>query len=100
MMIERLFVYGSLREPAVQMRIIGRTIEGTPDVLEGYTHKWVQFPEGEFPMIVPEPGSEVDGLILDVTADEMPLLDCYETDAYRRIRVTLKSGIETWVYAE
>lgn len=99
-MTERLFVYGSLQDPAVQKRIIGRTIEGTPDSLAGYTRKWIQFPEGEFPMIFPEAGSVVEGHVLDVTPEEIPLLDRYETTAYRRIRVTLQSGLETWVYME
>jgi hypothetical protein len=30
-----LFVYGSLRDPAVQRGLFGRVIEGTPDALPG-----------------------------------------------------------------
>ncbi len=99
-MTEKLFVYGSLRDPAVQIRVIGRVIEGVPDTLQDYGKKDIHFPEGTFPMIYPDTGHIVDGLILDVTPDEIPRLDHYETDAYRRIRVTLQSGIEAWVYME
>jgi len=31
-----LFVYGSLRDPAVQRALFGRLIEGRPDALPGY----------------------------------------------------------------
>ena len=35
-MIERLFVYGTLRQPEVQLATYGRLVEGTADALAGY----------------------------------------------------------------
>lgn len=98
--MERLFVYGSLRDPEVQQRVFGRVVPGTPDVLDGYERRWLHLSDGVFPILVPAPGGSVEGRVLDVTPGELALMDAYESDDYRRIRVTLRSGAETWVYAE
>lgn len=97
-MVERLFVYGTLRDPVVQQAVFGRIIQGTPDGLEGWRKTEMTFPDGTFPIIVADSSSRVDGLILEVTPDELARGDIYETDAYRRIRVRLASGAEAWVY--
>lgn len=98
--MEALFVYGTLQDPVVQKRVIGREIEGTVDMLDDYFKSEIVMSDGTFPMIVPEAGKSVMGKVLDVTPEEIERMDIYETSAYRRIRVTLRSGRETWVYAE
>lgn len=98
--MEQLFVYGTLQDPVVQQRVIGREIEGKPDVLDDYFKSEIVMSDGTFPIIVPEVGKSVAGKVLDVTQEEIDRMDIYETSAYRRIRVTLRSGQETWVYAE
>lgn len=98
--MEQLFVYGTLQDPEVQRRVIGREIAGTPDVLDDYFKSEIVMSDGTFPIIVPEAGKSVGGKVLDVTPEELERMDIYETSAYRRIRVTLRSGQETWVYAE
>ncbi len=97
--MEHLFVYGTLQDPAVQQRVIGRIIAGKPDTLEGFFRSRIALGDGIFPIVIPRHGSSVDGLLLEVTPEELGRMDIYETRAYRRIWVTLKSGIETWVYA-
>ncbi len=98
--MELLFVYGTLQDPDVQRRVIGREIEGAPDVLDDYFKSEIVMSDGTFPIIVPEAGKSVAGKVLDVTPEELARMDIYETTAYRRIRVGLRSGRETWVYAE
>ena len=97
--MEFLFVYGTLQDPAVQSRIIGRIVTGTPDVLEGYFKTEYAMPEGIYPLVIPRHGQTVEGLVLEVTADELRRMDAYETAAYRRVRVPLRSGRTSWVYA-
>lgn len=97
--MELLFVYGTLQDPAVQQRLIGRTVAGTPDVLEGFFKSSMSMPEGVYPLVIPRHGHEVAGLVLELSEDELLKMDVYETNAYRRVRVPLKSGRETWVYA-
>lgn len=97
--MEYLFVYGTLQDPAVQQRIIGRVVNGAPDVLEGFFKSSMSMTEGIYPVVIPRHGHEVAGRVLEVTIEELLKMDVYETTAYRRVRVPLRSGRETWVYA-
>lgn len=97
-MAEKLFVYGTLKDPEVQKRVFGRTTEGIPDALEGYEKSQLVIEGETFPALVPKEGSIVDGLVLEVNPDELAKIDEYETAAYVREKVNLKSGAETWVY--
>lgn len=97
-MDELLFVYGSLRDPNVQSEIIGRLVEGTPDMLLGYGKSTVKVRDIVYPILIPESGGVIDGEILRLTKDELDKVDIYETKAYRRVKVKLKSGTDVWVY--
>lgn len=94
--MEKLFVYGSLHEPEVQIRLVGRTIESKPDSLKGYERDFSLLPP--YPVALPAEKSIIQGHILEITSEELAQFDIYETEAYDRIRVTLESGTETWVY--
>lgn len=99
--MEKLFIYGTLQYPKVQMAILKRFIKGTPDTLKNFTKRWVTFDVNTvYPMIVAHEGGSVVGKVVEVTTDELALLDRYETSAYRRIKVTLKSGNKAWVYCK
>jgi gamma-glutamylcyclotransferase (GGCT)/AIG2-like uncharacterized protein YtfP len=95
--VELLFVYGTLKEPEVQSRVIGRIIKGIPDTLNGYTKSTITINNNTYPIISQGEGN-VEGLILEVTTEELKKLDEYETSAYKRKKVTLKSGKEAWAY--
>ncbi len=98
--MEKLFVYGTLRDPLVQIRVIGRTAAGSGDFLDGYQRGSIKLGEREYPILdTAAADSHVEGLVLEVSTDELQRLDIYETSAYHRIRVTLRSGIEAWAYA-
>jgi gamma-glutamylcyclotransferase (GGCT)/AIG2-like uncharacterized protein YtfP len=98
--MEKLFTYGTLQIPEVQQRVFGRVVSGTPDTLEGYFKTDITLHDGTFPIIVERAESSVDGQVIEVTPDELVLIDRYETSAYRRIQVTLKTGDSAWVYCE
>ncbi len=98
--MERLFVYGTLGNPAVQQRVMGREITGTPDTLDGWFKAQITLGDGTFPIIIPNAGTSVDGLVLELSDEELLRTDIYETSAYRRRRVALRSGVEAWVYTE
>jgi gamma-glutamylcyclotransferase (GGCT)/AIG2-like uncharacterized protein YtfP len=98
--MEKLFTYGSLQIPEVQLRVFGRLAKGVPDSLEGFRKFDVDFGTAVYPMIEPDSASRVEGQIIEVTKEELALIDRYETDAYRRIQVTLNSGVEAWVYCK
>lgn len=96
--MELLFTYGTLQDPSVQRQVFGRVLPGTPDILEGFETDWVMFGDTCYPMIFAKSGGRVSGQVIEVTPEELALSDLYETSAYRRIRVTLRSGAEAWVY--
>src|SRR5687767_3983039 len=93
-----LFVYGSLRDPEVQSKIIGRLVHGTSDILLNYRKSTVTIRNIVYPILVPEPNGIIEGEILKLSKDELSKIDVYETNAYRRVKMKLKSGTETWVY--
>lgn len=97
--MELLFVYGTLQDPQVQQRIIGRVVSGTPDNLDGFFKSQIFMSDGVFPLVIPRHGHTVAGMVLEVTAEELLKMDAYETSTYRRVRVPLRSGRESWLYA-
>lgn len=96
--MERLFVYGTLRDPNIQQRIIGRVVAGTPDILAGYRMGSIRVGDEIYPIITPDDEQRVNGWVLELTQDELFNTDDYEGAEYQRVRVTLESGIDAWVY--
>lgn len=92
--MEKVFVYGTLQHPDIQMSLVGRTITGIPDKVRGFRKHVVL----HYPTAIPDAEGEIEGTVLDVTMDEITRFDEYETSAYLRVRVTLESGIEAWMY--
>ncbi len=107
--VNRLFVYGTLRDPVVQRGVFGRTVPGEPDAVAGFrlgeitigdptvvglsgmeTHR-ILHPTGD-------PGDVIEGLVLTLTDAELAAADRYETEAYRRVGTTARSGTEAFVY--
>ena len=97
---EILFVYGTLKDPSVQMEVVGKTIVGSADVLTGYRKSEIVIDGENYPAIVPDTKSNVDGLVVYVTREELGLIDAYETDVYKRFLIVLKSGKTAWAYAK
>ena len=104
-----IFSFGTLQLEQVQRELFGRAVPTTPDVLHGarlgvlkITDPEVIRASGsdEHPalIITGDPADSVDGGTLDVTAEELKAADYYERVGYRRIQVTLESGLEAWAY--
>lgn len=95
---ENLFIYGTLKEAEVQKKVFGRATKGITDALIGYKKSTVVLDKKVYPTIVPDPKSIIDGLVIAITPEELELIDKYETEAYKKIRATLKSGEKAWAY--
>lgn len=105
-----LFSYGTLRQPEVQLATYGRLLAGEPDVVRGYSLEPLVIDD---PRVVEvsgkpvhtiarrsgDPCDEVPGVVFLLTEEELEATDRYETHAYARVEVTLKSGRSAWVYA-
>ncbi len=99
-MNEELFIYGTLRLPEIQLLIIGRKVEQIPDILKNYKITNIFIKETEYMALIPAEESEINGAVITVTKDELERVDEYESEEYRRIKVTLESGKVTWVYVK
>ena len=97
-MEQLLFVYGTLKKKDVQKEVIGREINGEDDVLSGYTVSRVKIGNEIYPALVREDRKRVHGTVLKLDEDELGKIDDYETEVYRRVRVTLESGKSAWAY--
>ena len=104
----QLFSYGTLRDSAVQMANFGRLLAGRADSLPGYALSPIAINDptvvalsGKSQHMIAKRGSagdEVTGMVFEITAAELTAADRYEVAEYSRVLVTLKSGVEAWVY--
>lgn len=97
-MLEFLFVYGTLQNTDIQQKIIGKILKGESDVLENHTVLKIRINGEIYPVLTKAKNKSVSGLVLDILPTDFPLIDEYETDAYKRVKVRLKSGKAAWVY--
>ena len=108
-MSELLFSYGTLQKQKVQLELFGRTLSGTLDVLKGYKLATIEIKdenvlsksEQKYHLIaVPSNDKKdfIEGIALEVLMEEVLRADEYETEDYKRIKVRLASGRESWVY--
>lgn len=96
---KNIFVYGSLLSDKLRYNIIGREIEGKPDILEDYiidTHSVLT----QYPTVIKLKGGFVNGKVFKVTDSDIEKMDRYETHYYKKIEVTLKSGVMSLIYIE
>lgn len=104
-----LFSYGTLRQRNVQLATFGRELEGQDDALVGFSRTMVEIRDPEVvatsgethhPIVAStgNPADEVPGAVFRITPAELEAADSYEVSDYKRVAVTLKSGIEAFVY--
>ncbi|GIF65030.1 hypothetical protein Ais01nite_30650 [Asanoa ishikariensis] len=104
-----LFSYGTLRDPAVQRANFGRELGGHADALPGYTMGLLEITEpavialsgtAHHPVVAPSanPTDRVEGMVFELTDEELVAADGYEVSDYRRALCPLTSGAQAWVY--
>lgn len=107
--MEQLFAYGTLQLESVQLETFARRLDGTPDALAEYRVVMMRITDEEF---IAKNGSaeqrslqftgnesdSVEGMVFDLTADDLKQADAYEPEDYKRVLVQLRSGIKAWVY--
>jgi len=99
-MKEKLFVYGTLKNPKIQQRVIGRALTGIPATLKGYKNSKIKIEEKSYSVFFPGENKSVRGLILSITEKELKFIDNYETNAYQRKKAFLDNGEKMWVFAK
>ena len=95
-----LFVYGTLLDPEVRTRLLGRPVEIAPARLAGYARGQKRY----FFVIRREGATTQGAILLHLTARDLQILDEYEElpSLYTRERVKVLDGngneIECWTY--
>lgn len=106
-----LFSYGTLQEEPVQLAVFGRRLEGQRDTLLGFELTQEKVQDADF---VEQSGKamhkmlqytgdqkvRVDGMVFEVTTDELRIADDYEPEPWQRVVAHLASGRQAWVYAD
>jgi gamma-glutamylcyclotransferase (GGCT)/AIG2-like uncharacterized protein YtfP len=105
-----LFSYGTLQESTVQRALFGRLLEGEPDELVGFARSTQTIADAAFiaksgkaeHAVVTFTGkseNRVRGTVFELSDAEIEAADRYEPAGYERIKTTLRSGREAWVFA-
>jgi gamma-glutamylcyclotransferase (GGCT)/AIG2-like uncharacterized protein YtfP len=104
-----LFSYGTLQQPEVQVANYRRLLDGRLDALRGYRLQPLAISD---PHVIQVSGKAVhtiacpsgsskdriEGMVFEISQEELEATDAYEVDAYGRVEVTLESGRKAWVY--
>ena len=72
----RLFVYGTLRDPALFEIVSGRPLAAQPAAWAGYAVSWSGL--GDWPTIHPEAGAAAEGVAVEVDGEALARIDWYE----------------------
>lgn len=93
----------------VQQETFGRRLCGKKDILLGYVISKIKITDQsvlarsgtEFHPILCFTGNnsdEVEGIIFEISKEELLQADAYEVDAYKRAQANFKSGTIAWAY--
>lgn len=106
----KLFSYGTLQQDNVQMATFGRLLTGQKDSLIGYQLDEIEITDPDVlaksgkqfhPMLIKtgNAADTVQGVIFEVSDDELVQADSYEVDDYVRVMADFASGEQAWLYA-
>lgn len=107
--MERIFSYGTLQKDKVQRELFGRLLKGQKDRLPGYKTLTIQIrdesvltkSEQQYHLIAvksDDPSDFIEGMVFEISVEELLTADEYETEDYVRVNVKLESGLQSWVY--
>lgn len=99
--MKKVFCYGTLQDPSVQMELIGRSCIGTLDSIDGFVvlRDYVDSEDGvAYPRLVEMFNGCVYGHIYKFSNDEITKLDEYETEMYTRRYLKTNKGELVQVY--
>lgn len=104
-----VFSYGAFTAEAIQLQNFGRTLKGTEDQLFGYKLNGIETKDASATNeneldLEPiarksrEKNDKIEGLVIEITGDELMQTDKREIAKYKRVLETTASGAEVWIY--
>lgn len=89
--MEKLFIYGTLLDPNIQMNLLGRICPGKWALVDNFVLRRDWNVEGTaYPRLYPYSAGCVVGQVIEVDENELRIIDEYETDAYVREQIFVK----------
>lgn len=106
-----LFSYGTLQLESVQLKTFGRLLHGERDSMPGWKRSMLRITDPDViaasgadhhPIVAAsqDPSDCVEGVVFEITTEELAAADAYEVSNYKRIFVRLASGQDAWVYVQ
>lgn len=106
-----LFSYGTLQKEQVQMETFGRILRGEKDCLAGYEVSMLQITDAEVlrksnqkyhPILQfsADENNRVEGILYELTDEEIMRADEYEVDDYKRVEAIFTSGKKGFIYVK
>lgn len=84
----KLFSYGTLQDPDVQMKVLGRKLGiRWPTNINGFKLRQLEIEGIYYPAAEIKAGSNIRGNIYEIKSSDLAKLDEYETYKYKRIAV-------------
>ena len=96
--MELLFIYGTLLNKEIQLKVTGHYYHGIDDIIDGYKKSEIRIENHYYPLIIPSINQNTKGRVIELSQKELKQIDTYEGPEYKRVRTLLQSGKETWVY--
>lgn len=109
-MSTRIFSYGTLQLEGVQKALFGRLVPMADDVLTGFETVTIEIEDPDvleysgvathLALVPAAAEAEIPGKVLTLEPGDLPAVDQYEGENYRRVEVPLASGTAAWVYVK
>ena len=107
--MHKLFSYGTLQQENVQLETYKRKLQGSTDTLTGYKLDSLEIKDATViatsgksvhPVAVytGDTSDRINGLIFEITEEELMATDTYEVADYKRVSATFESGRQAWIY--
>lgn len=104
--MEQIFSYGTLQSKEIQMQVFNKVLTGTKDELLGYKLKDLKIEEefgiADYFVATPSdnPSDCIKGIVFNISSHDLAKADQFESNAYKRVQIELKSGTIAWIYIE
>lgn len=93
------------------MESFGRLLTGHPDSLPGYRLDMLEITDvavlassqqafHPIAILTQNPNDRIEGMVFEITQEELLAADAYEVEDYIRTAVLLSSGKQAWVYVQ
>lgn len=99
--MKKIFAYGTLLNPNVQLEVIGRELKGTSASVKGYRVLDNYIVNGvAYPIAVEDLTNTINGQFFDITNEDLEKIDEYETNDYIRKTIKTTDGVEAYMYVK